>query len=71
MQCATCRPIYSLDETFASSPYRSAEMYNPETDQWTQVRDMPVALHSAKMELLNGIPTLIGGYNTETRKANK
>ena len=46
-------------------------MYNPETDQWTQVRDMPVALHSAKMELLNGIPTLIGGYNTETRKANK
>lgn len=50
---------------------RSAELYNPETDQWTPVRDMPVPLQSARMELLNGIPTIIGGYNTETRKANK
>ena len=46
-------------------------MYNPETDDWTRVADMPVPLQSARMELLNGIPTIIGGYNTETKEANK
>ena len=49
----------------------SAEMYNPETDQWTKIADMPVALNSARMELLDGVPTVIGGFNTETREFNK
>ena len=46
-------------------------MYNLETNQWTRVADMPVPLNSARMELLNGVPTIIGGYNTDTREYNK
>ena len=49
----------------------SAEMYNPETDEWTKVADMPVALNSARMEVLDGVPTVIGGFNTETREFSK
>ena len=41
----------------------TAEMYNPETDLWTRVADLPKPLHSAKMELLEGLPTIVGGYD--------
>ena len=37
-------------------------MYNPDTNKWTPVKDLPVGLSSAKMELLAGRPTIIGGY---------
>ena len=43
----------------------NAEMYNPRTNVWTPVADLPLALNSARMELLGGRPTLMGGYNTE------
>ena len=36
-------------------------MYDVETDTWSKAADLPVALHSAKMELLQGRPTIIGG----------
>ena len=45
-------------------------MYNPETDQWTRVPDLPIKLSSAKMELLDGRPTIIGGYDSETKDQN-
>ena len=50
---------------------KSAEMYNPYTNYWTQVADLPVPLNGAKMELLDGIPTIIGGYDTDAEEQNK
>ena len=57
--------------SFPNKAVKSAEMYNPETDEWTRVADMPVSLNSARMELLDGVPTVIGGFNTDTREYNK
>jgi hypothetical protein len=45
----------------------SAEMYAPMTNTWTKVADLPTGINSAKMELLDGLPTIVGGYNGETR----
>ena len=42
---------------------KSAEIYNPGLNKWSRVSDLPVPLHSARMELLAQTPTLIGGYN--------
>ena len=41
----------------------SAEMFNPDTRTWTRVADLPRPLSSAKMELFDGLPTIIGGYD--------
>ncbi len=46
---------------------RSAEMYNPETDVWTRVADLPTPLSSARMALLDGLPTIIGGYDNSNQ----
>ena len=51
-------------------PIKDAEMYNPETNEWTKVKDLPVALSSAKLELLGGRPTIIGGYNIDENIQN-
>ena len=40
-------------------------MYDPERNSWTNVSDLPEPLSSAKMELLDGKPTIIGGYNNK------
>ena len=42
---------------------QTAEIYNPRTDEWSRVADLPVPLHSAKMDLLADVPTLIGGFD--------
>ena len=42
---------------------QSAELYNPRTNEWTDVADLPYPLHSAKMDLLADVPTLIGGFD--------
>lgn len=44
---------------------KSAEMYDPELDIWETVADLPVPISSAKMELLDGVPTIVGGYDNE------
>ena len=36
-------------------------MYDPATDTWTDLPDMPFAISSAKMIQINGKPTIIGG----------
>ena len=43
-------------------PIALAEMYDPATDTWTKLPDLPFAISSAKMEQINGKPTIIGGY---------
>ena len=45
----------------------SAEMYDPVENTWTAVADLPIGLNSHKMELLNGLPTIVGGFNGETQ----
>ena len=50
---------------------RNAEMYNPETDQWTDIADTPVPISSHKMELLEGRPTIIGGIDSAARRTNR
>ena len=47
-----------------------AEMYDPEKDIWFPVASLPFAINSAKMELLGGRPTIIGGYITTTKERN-
>ena len=43
-------------------PIALAEMYDPATNTWTRLPDLPFPVSSAKMELVNGKPTIIGGY---------
>ena len=40
-------------------------MYDVATDEWREVADLPIPLHSAKMENLQGKPTIIGGFTNE------
>ena len=42
-------------------PMSSAEMYDPATNTWTQLPDLPMPISGGRMEQLNGKPTLIGG----------
>ena len=52
------------EEWCVSNPaMSSAEMYDPVTNTWTQVADLPTTINSAKMELLDGLPTIVGGYD--------
>lgn len=41
----------------------SAEMYDPETNKWKKVADLPKRLHSTKLELLENRPTTFGGLS--------
>ena len=38
-------------------------MYDPRVGEWTTVADLPVPLSSAKMEQLDGLPTILGGFD--------
>jgi len=42
---------------------QTAEIYNPQTNEWKKVANLPVPLHSAKMDLLADVPTLVGGFD--------
>ena len=44
---------------------KSAEMYNPEDNSWTTVSNLPVPLSNARMDHLDGIPTIIGGFDNQ------
>jgi N-acetylneuraminic acid mutarotase len=46
---------------------KTAEMYNPETNYWQRVADLPVPISSARLELLDGLPTIVGGYDNENQ----
>ena len=45
-------------------------MFNPRENIWIPVADLPVPINSAKMELLAGRPTIIGGYDTDNKQRN-
>ena len=49
---------------------KSAELYDPSTNTWEQLPDLPFRLHSAKMEMLGGLPTIFGGYNFDEKTQN-
>ena len=42
-------------------PIATAEMYDPATDTWTELPDLPIPIHSGRMTQVNGKPTIIGG----------
>ena len=48
-------------------PLKSAEIYDPQSNRWTQVADMPEPIGSAKMEIFDGLPTTVGGTNGITQ----
>ena len=56
---------YLEDKTVFSS-IRVLKYYSLE-NTWTAVADLPVGLNSHKMELLDGLPTIVGGYNGKTQ----
>ena len=45
----------------------SAELYNPETDTWKRVADLPEPLSSTQLELLDNKPTTFGGWNNHVQ----
>ena len=49
-------------------PVASAELYDPATDTWTKLPDMPYPISSSKMEQVNGYPTVIGGVTEDFTK---
>ena len=49
---------------------RHAEMYDIEANEWTPVARLPAPLQSAKMELLEGRPTIIGGWDDNAKQFN-
>ena len=49
---------------------RDAELYDLETNEWTPVAELPIPLQSAKMELLEGRPTMIGGWDSDAKDFN-
>jgi hypothetical protein len=49
---------------------QTAEIYNPQTNEWKKIANLPVPLHSAKMDLLADVPTLIGGYDGTNKREN-
>ncbi len=48
----------------------SVEMYDPVKDSWSRKSDLPFPINSAKMEQLNGLPTLVGGFNNAINTQN-
>ena len=56
-----------LKACFENPPLASAEMYDPKTDKWEKLPDLPFPLNGAKMELLDGVPTIFGGYDGVTQ----
>ena len=51
-------------------PITTAEMYDPATNEWTKLPDLPLPISSGRMEQLNGKPTLIGGATQATPGGN-
>ena len=47
-----------------------AEMYNVDANEWNSVAKLPVPLQSARMELLEGRPTIIGGWDSNAKAFN-
>ena len=52
-------------------PLASAELYDPATDTWTKLPDMPYPISSSKMEQVNGYPTIIGGVTKKSAETIK
>ena len=43
------------------------ELYDPETNNWKMVSDLPEPLSSSKLELLDNKPTTFGGWNNRVQ----
>ena len=56
-------------EKDVGGPYgiTTVEVYNPQTDAWQRVADMPTPRTSAKAAVVNGIIYVFGGYSSKDR----
>ena len=54
----------------SSSPLKSTEFYDISQRIWQKTKDLPVPLSSASMQLLSGLPTIVGGVNGNSFKQN-
>eukprot|EP00095_Tigriopus_kingsejongensis_P000444 maker-scaffold492_size156171-snap-gene-0.17 protein:Tk00444 transcript:maker-scaffold492_size156171-snap-gene-0.17-mRNA-1 annotation:"AT19278p" len=45
----------------------SAEMLDVNTGKWTPVADLPIPLMSAQMQIFDGFPSIVGGYDNNNR----
>ena len=43
----------------------AAAIFDPDSNSWAPAAPLPKPLSSARMELLDGRPTIIGGYDNE------
>eukprot|EP00094_Tigriopus_californicus_P006154 TCALIF_05926-PA protein Name:"Similar to snk Serine protease snake (Drosophila melanogaster)" AED:0.19 eAED:0.19 QI:0/0.83/0.71/0.85/0.66/0.71/7/188/824 len=56
------------DKWCAKNPaISSAEILDPETGKWSPVADLPIPLMSAQMQVFDGYPTIVGGYDNRDR----
>ena len=47
-------------------PVSSTEIYDPDTNKWTKAADLPIPIFGGSLQLLNNVPTLIGGTSRYT-----
>ena len=47
---------------FLSEPTNLAQLYDPDKDEWIKVKNFPSNISSTSMDLLDNIPTIIGGF---------
>ncbi len=45
----------------------SAEIFDLTKWRWRRVSNLPKPISSAKLEMLDGLPTVVGGYDNEQR----
>ena len=43
----------------------SAAVFDPDADAWSPAAPLPKPLSGARMELLDGLPTVVGGYDNK------
>lgn len=55
----------------APKVYRSTEVYNLQTGEWIlRKAELPNQLNLGKMEILDGLPTFVGGYNEDIKNTS-
>ena len=49
---------------------KRTEIFDLATNTWSKAADLPVPLNSHKLENLGGLPTTVGGYDTDSMQRN-
>ena len=49
---------------------RTTEVYSFKTGNWSKRADLPVSLNSGQMVMFEGLPTIVDGFNEDTKKSS-